>query len=217
MIGKSGIWLFGALFLLQSCVQPLMPVAPSGPDCTALRCVAITFDGGPTGNTAAILDILAENRAKATFFVIGKQVERQPELVARMAAEGHEIGNHSWSHVPFPRLSQAQILKELADTDAAIQIAANGYAPRVFRPPYGSYSPRVASIIADAPTYWDLDPNDWEITSSAEIAQQVQQARPGMIVLLHSFAGASLRALPSILQSFQTRGYTMVTVSELRP
>ena len=215
MIGKTGIRLLGAAFFLQGCIQPPVPAPVS--ECATIPCVAITFDGGPTGNTVRILDILAENDAKATFFVIGKQAVNAPELVARMAAEGHEIGNHSWSHVPFPRLSEAQIMAELENTNAAILAATGGYEVSIFRPPFGSYSPRVASIVPYAPVYWDLDPNDWESTSSAEIARLVGRAKPGMVVLLHSFSGASLRALPQIIKTFRARGFRMVTISELRP
>ena len=215
MVSKPGIWLILSAFVLQSCAGPVVePVVPP-PDCAQLQCVALTFDGGPDGNTAEILDILVANGARATFFVIGKKVAEAPELVARMVAEGHEIGNHSWSHVPFPRLTEPQILAELATTNRAIAAAADGYEVKIFRPPFGSYSPRVAAIVPYAPVLWNVDANDWRQVSSAEIARQVGRAKPGMIILMHSFVGASVRALPEILRQFRARGFTLVTVSEL--
>ncbi|MCF6272478.1 MAG: polysaccharide deacetylase family protein [Rhodobacteraceae bacterium] len=215
MIGKSGSWiLLGALFL-QGCVEPAPSPAPLAPDCSTLRCVALTLDGGPDGNTAKILDILAQNRAKVTFFVIGSQVSKAPELVKRMVDEGHEVGNHGWSHVPFPSLTELQIRAELANTNQAIFDASGGYEVQIFRPPYGSYSPRVAAIVSYNPVLWNLDPNDWEGGRSAEISRQVGMAQPGTIVLMHSFVAASVRALPDIIQQLRARGITLVTVSEL--
>ncbi len=192
-----------------------LPPAPTGPDCSALRCVALTFDGGPNGNTAQVLDILASYHAHATFFVIGKKVANAPALVARMATEGHEIGNHGFSHTPFPRLSAAQIQTELSATNAAIAAAANGYIPQVFRPPYGSTSPRVAALLPYTPVLWDIDTRDWEAQSRAEIIRAASRARAGSIVLMHSFLGRTAGALPAILQILTDKGFTFVTVSEL--
>lgn len=201
----------GALF---GCTP--LPEAPTGPDCTALRCVALTFDGGPNGNSEPVLDILAAYQAHATFFLIGKNVGKAPEIVARMASAGHELGNHSWSHTPLPRLSEAQIIAEIESTNAAIAAASGGITPLVFRPPYGSYSPRVAAILPYAPILWNLDTNDWDAQSSAEIVRAAARARPGMIILMHSFVGHTVRALPRILQTLTDKGFTFVTVSELQ-
>lgn len=192
------------------------PPTPQGPDCTALRCVALTFDGGPNGNSAKILDILAGFHAHATFFVIGKQVVKAPELVARMAAEGHEIGNHSYSHPAFPRLSASQIEAELSATDAAISAAANGYTARLFRPPYGSISPRVLALLPNPPVLWDIDTHDWEAKSRAEIIRAAARAHPGNIILMHSFLGRTVGALPQILQTLTDKGFTFVTVSQMQ-
>lgn len=180
-----------------------------------LACVALTFDGGPNGNTAQILDILASQHATATFFVIGKNISAAPDLVARMVQEGHEVGNHSWSHVPLPRLSAAQIEAEITATNQAISAATGGVVPLVFRPPYGSYSPRVAAIVPYTPTLWNLDSDDWEAPSSAYILQRVRRARPDMVILMHSFVGKSVRALPQILTALAAKGLTLVTVSQL--
>ena len=208
-----------ALFALLSAFllgcTPTPPV-PQGPDCTALRCVALTFDGGPNGNTAQILDILARTQAHATFFVIGKKVVEAPELVARMAAEGHEIGNHSYSHTPFPRLTEAQIKAELAATDAAISAATGGTTPRLIRLPYASSSPRVLALLPAAPVRWSIDTHDWEAQSAAEVIAATGRARAGSIILMHSFIGHTVRALPYILQSLQTRGFTLVTISQMQ-
>lgn len=201
-----------ALFALGCTPQPPMP---AGPDCAVLACVALTFDGGPNGNTAQILDILARQHATATFFVIGKNISSAPELVARMVQDGHEVGNHGWSHVPLPRLSAAQIETEITATNQAIAAATGGVIPLVFRPPFGSYSPRVAAIVPYAPILWNLDSDDWEAPSSAYILQRVSRAHAGMVILMHGFVGKSVRALPQVIQRLEAKGLTLVTVSQL--
>lgn len=193
----------------------LPPLPPEGPDCTVQRCLALTFDGGPDGNTAQILDILALHNATATFFLIGKKVASAPALVARIALEGHELGNHSWSHIPLPRLTEAQILADISATNTAIEAATNGIRPLVFRPPYGSSSPRVDQILPYDPVLWDLDSRDWDSKNRSAILREVGRARPGMILLFHSFVGATVRALPQVLQNFTDRGYTLVSVSQI--
>lgn len=133
-----------------------------------------------------------------------------------MVEAGHEVGNHSWSHVPLPRLSEPQIRAEITATNQAVARATGGYTPVVFRPPYGSFSPRVAAIVPYAPIRWNLDSDDWEAQSSAEIIARVSRARAGMIILMHSFVGKSVRALPHIIRNLQAKGFTLVTVSQLQ-
>ncbi len=200
------------ILFIAGCAAP----PPPGPDCSATPCVALTIDDGPNRNTAQVLDILAAYNAKATFFVVGSRVEAAPELVARMVAEGHEVGNHSWSHIPFPRLPEAQILAELENTNAAVSAATEGYTPQLFRPPYGSYSPRVAAIVPYAPVLWTIDTGDWEAAGYQEIVRHVRQkSGPGSVILMHGFTRKTVRALPEILQNLVDRGFTFVTVSQL--
>lgn len=133
------------------------------------------------------MDILARNQAHATFFVIGNKVRAAPEVVARMVAEGHGVSNHSWSHTPL-----------------------------VFRPPYGSISPRVAAILPYTPTLWTTDTHDWEAQNRAEILRTAARTHPGSIIRMHSFIGLTVRALPQFLQTLSDRGFTFVTVSQLQ-
>ncbi|MCF6273561.1 MAG: polysaccharide deacetylase family protein [Rhodobacteraceae bacterium] len=155
------------------------------------------------------------NTPRPHFFVIGKNINSAPELVARMVQDEHEVGNHGWSHVPLPRLSAAQIETELTATNQAIAAATGGVIPLVFRPPFGSYSPRVAAIVPYAPSLWNLDSDDWEAPSSAYILQRVSRARPGSVILMHGCVGKSVRALPQIIQRLEAKGLTLVTVSQL--
>jgi peptidoglycan/xylan/chitin deacetylase (PgdA/CDA1 family) len=128
--------------------------------------IAMTFDDGPSATlTPKLLDILAAHRIKATFFVIGENVAEHPEIVARAAREGHEIGNHSWSHPNFGKMSDDGVRSQLQRTDDAIK-SAIGSRPTLLRPPYGSITAREKRWIHDQFGYeiilWDVDPYDWK-------------------------------------------------------
>src|SRR6184192_622570 len=127
--------------------------------------IAMTFDDGPSATlTPKLLDLLAAHQIKATFFVIGENVAEHSEIVARAAREGHEIGNHSWSHPNFGKMSDDAVRRELRKTDDAIR-AAIGASPKLLRSPYGSITAREKKWIADEFGYktvlWDVDPLDW--------------------------------------------------------
>lgn len=185
------------------------------PRCAQANCIALTFDDGPGPYTAHLLDILKAADARATFFVLGERVARSPELVARMVAEGHEVGNHSWNHPVFPLLSESRIRQQVSATDQAIFDATGGYSVLSFRPPYGSFSPRVAAIVPYAPTMWDIDTRDWESRNTAAITRLARRARPGSIILLHDINPHSIRAIPAIIEALRAKGFVFATVHEL--
>src|SRR5437762_11700308 len=150
--------------------------------------IAMTFDDGPSATlTPKLLDLLAAHHIKATFFVIGENVAEHPEIVARAAREGHEIGNHSWSHPYFARMSDDNVRSQLKRTDEAIMNAA-GIHPRLLRPPYGSITTRQKRWIHDEFGYdiilWDVDPFDWKRPGPTAIASRIlKNTRAGSIVL----------------------------------
>src|SRR4029077_1781714 len=128
--------------------------------------IAMTFDDGPSATlTPKLLDILAAHQIKATFFVIGENVAEHPEIVARAAHEGHEIGNHSWSHPNLVKMSDDDVRSQIQRTDDAIK-SATGSRPTLLRPPYGSITSREKRWIHDQFGYqiilWDVDPYDWK-------------------------------------------------------
>src|SRR5947207_4235039 len=150
--------------------------------------IAMTFDDGPSRTlTPKLLDLLAARHIKVTFFVIGENVVEHPEIVARAAREEHEIGNHSWSHPNFAKMSLESIRSQLQRTDDAIKNAA-GNRPTLFRPPYGSITEREKRWIHDEFGYdiilWDVDPLDWKRPGSAVVGNLiVKETRPGSIVV----------------------------------
>jgi len=184
--------------------------------------IAMTFDDGPSATlTPKLLDLLAAHDIKATFFVIGENVAEHPEIVARAAREGHEIGNHSWSHPNFGKMSDESIRRQLQQTDDAIK-SATGKRPTLMRPPYGSITTRQKRWIHDEFGYnvilWDVDPNDWKRPGPAVVrARILKETRPGSIVLSHDIHPGTIEAMPSTFDELEAKGFKFVTVSELIP
>jgi len=182
--------------------------------------IAMTFDDGPNATlTPKLLDLLAARKIKATFFVIGQNVAEHPEIVGRAVREGHEIGNHSWSHPYFARLSDDAIRSQLRRTDEAI-LNATGIHPKLLRPPYGSITARQKQWIHDEFGYeiilWDVDPLDWKRPGPTVIANRIlKDTRAGSIVLSHDIHPGTIEAMPATLAQLQEKGFKFVTVSEL--
>ncbi len=182
--------------------------------------IAMTFDDGPSEKlTPELLDILGAHHIHATFFVIGQNVERHPEILQRAMREGHEIGNHSWSHPALGKMSAAAVRRELQKTDDAIR-AAIGTRPTLMRPPYGSITARQKRWIHAEFGYttilWDVDPLDWKRPGSAVVTSRiVRETRPGSIILSHDIHPGTIKAMPATFDELQAKGYKFVTVSEL--
>jgi peptidoglycan-N-acetylglucosamine deacetylase len=182
--------------------------------------IAMTFDDGPSGRlTPKLLDLLAAHHIKATFFVIGENVAEHPEIVARAAREGHEIGNHSWSHPNFGKMSDESVRRQLQQTDDAIK-GATGKRPTLMRPPYGSITAREKHWIHDEFGYdiilWDVDPYDWKRPGPAVVRSRIlKETRPGSIVLSHDIHPGTIEAMPSTFDELEAKGFKFVTVSEL--
>src|SRR5437870_3130293 len=182
--------------------------------------IAMTFDDGPSATlTPKLLDLLAARHIKATFFVIGENVDEHPEIVARAAREGHEIGNHSWSHPNFAKMSQENVRSQLQRTDDAIK-NATGKRPTLLRPPYGSITEREKRWIHDEFGYdiilWDVDPLDWKRPGPAVVRSRIlKETRPGSIVLSHDIHPGTIEAMPSTFDELEAKGFKFVTVSEL--
>jgi peptidoglycan/xylan/chitin deacetylase (PgdA/CDA1 family) len=175
--------------------------------------VRLTFDDGPNRNaTPAILDTLAARGVKATFFVVGSMAAASPGIVRRASTEGHEIGNHSWSHPNLTRLSRDQVTSQLARTNETIR-QATGASPTEWRPPYGATNALVEAAARDvgltSMVLWTVDPRDWADPPATTVRDRVLQAvRPNSTVLLHDGTGANTPvALPMILDGLADRGY----------
>lgn len=189
-----------------------VPVRPAD------KVIALTFDDGPwPRSTRQILQILRQNQIKATFFMVGAELHRYPDIGKAVLDGGHVIGNHSWDHASRPRDPVGEIQK----TDAVIQHLA-GYSPTLFRPPFGLLTNGMAKQAMqekDAVLLWSADPNDWKRPGAGSIASTIlRQSSPGGIVLMHDGGGdrsQTVAALPRIIKELQQRGYRFVTIPEL--
>jgi peptidoglycan-N-acetylglucosamine deacetylase len=182
--------------------------------------VALTFDDGPSAKlTPKLLDLLAARHIKATFFVIGENAAEHPEIVARAAHEGHEIGNHTWSHPSLAKKSDEAVRRELQKTDDAIR-SATGNRPALIRPPYGSITTRQKKWINSEFGYkiilWDVDPLDWKRPGPIAVCNRiVRNTRAGSIILSHDIHSGTIDAMPATIDQLEAKGFKFVTVSEL--
>lgn len=178
--------------------------------------VALTFDDGPKASTTGLLlDGLAERGAKATFFLIGCQAEHCPELVKRMAAEGHQLGVHTWSHVQLTGLNRAAFQREVGRTRACLTELV-GPGDFMLRPPYG-FADRNVKCWAGGPIIcWSVDTQDWKNQNTEQIVQTISDSvADGAIILMHDIYGTSVEAALKSVDMLRAQGYYFVTVEEL--
>jgi peptidoglycan/xylan/chitin deacetylase (PgdA/CDA1 family) len=182
--------------------------------------IAMTFDDGPSAeNTPRLLDMLKQRGIKATFFLIGENAQANPNIVKRILVEGHEVGNHTWTHPQLSKLSDDKVKSEISKTQDAIS-AASGYTPTILRPPYGAITPRQKEWIEKElklnVIIWSVDPFDWKRPGSAVVTQRILAgAAPGAIVLSHDIHKQTVDAMPATLDALISKGYKFVTVSQM--
>lgn len=181
--------------------------------------IAISFDASWGGSqTMEILDILDRYGIKTTFFLVGIWVDKYPELVKEISARGHEIGNHSDSHPKMSTLSDDKIRTELSGVSDKIE-ALTGKRPTLFRPPYGDYDNAVVTV-SRAEGYecvqWSVDSLDWKNRGVEDMVKRATTGvQKGDIVLFHNDSQYITQALPTILESYQQQGFTVIPVGEI--
>lgn len=181
--------------------------------------VALTFDDGPhPGYTDTLVDILSRYNAKATFFVVGKQAERHPELLKLISSHGHEIGNHTYSHTKLRKLSKLKISSEVEKTSKIIKEIIKKDV-KLFRPPGGDINKEIQNFITSLGykvILWDIFSNDLSQLSKEEIYNNViKNVKDGSIILFHSGSLKTLNLLPQLIKELMKMGYELVTVSEI--
>ena len=176
--------------------------------------VALTFDDGPRrGTTERLLDGLKERGARATFFLIGRQVEDNAGLVTRMAEEGHQIGNHTWSHQRLDGVLPDAAAQEVTRTEAALEALLGG-GEYWLRPPYGQVAE--GANFGVPMVKWSVDPRDWESRNTEKVTRAIlDSVEPGSIILLHDIYPTSVEAALRVVDKLQEEGYWFVTVEEL--
>ena len=180
------------------------------------KVVALTFDDGPNpATTNQALDTLSKYGIKATFFVLGKNVSGNEEILKRMKADGHVIGNHSWSHPVLSKLSLDEAKKQITDTeDALTKVLGSSF--KLMRPPYGAITDDIRNSLDLSFIMWDVDSLDWKSKNEASILTEIQrQVRNGSIILMHDIHAETVNALPKIIDYLKEQGYHFVTVPEM--
>ena len=205
-------------------VRARRPLWPDGPkkapavDCRKVKCVALTFDDGPGPYTRTLLDTLAAQHAKVTFFLIGGNIRGREAVVRRELADGHAIGDHTWSHPDLSRLPERAVRSQLTRTLTEIS-RVTGVRTRLMRPPYGATDRHVGAVarrLKLTQIVWSVDTNDWLDRNSAIVAHRaISRAHRGDIILMHDIHPTTVKAVPKILRDLRKRGFTFVTVPQL--
>jgi peptidoglycan/xylan/chitin deacetylase (PgdA/CDA1 family) len=200
-------------------IQTRRPVSADKVDCRQAKCVALTFDDGPSPFTDRLLGVLSANGAKATFFLIGNKVARDPAAAKRIADAGMEIGSHTWEHPNMSTIAPDAIPRQLSAATSAIADAV-GSAPKIYRPAGGLSNDAVRAEAGRqglAEILWDVIPFDWinDSNLAATVYMLTTQIKPGSVVLLHDTYSSTVDLVYQFLPVLIANGYHMVTVSHL--
>lgn len=203
--------------LLSGCAAPDEAAAPV--DCAKDKCVALTFDDGPTPYTDRLVGVLNDAGAKATFFMIGNKVAANPAGAKRVADAGMEIGNHTWEHPNMTTIPERYVPEQLSKAQQAIA-AATGQTPTLWRPPGGLTDDAVDQQAAKdglAGILWDVIPFDWinDADTAATRYMLMTQIKPGSVVLLHDSYSSTVDLVEQFLPVLKANGYHLVTVGQL--
>lgn len=218
---KQGLFLLGMLYMVyvlgaagfwrtdtqNTAAMPAQPQeAPK---------IALTFDDGPSVYTEELLEGLKKRGVHATFFVIGNNVEKMPEIVKKEAEGGHLIGNHTYNHVEITRVSDEKAREEIEKTSLLLDEILHQETEYV-RPPFGLWQKNLESELEVIPVMWTIDPLDWTTSNVDEIVNKVvTKAGENDIILLHDCYKSSVQAAFRIIDMLQKEGFEFVTVDEL--
>ena len=191
------------------------------------RKLALTYDDGPNDpDTLRLIEVLARHEVKATFFVLGRFVAQKPEIVRALASAGHVIGNHSWDHPRLIFASNAELRRQVGQTQTAI-FDASGVTPTLFRPPFGGRRPGTLAVIRRLglePVMWNVTCYDWKPTSADKVLAHAQrQIRGGDVILMHDGDQAQMgadrshtvQATDRLVAHYKADGYKFVSIPEM--
>ncbi|MGC7846182.1 delta-lactam-biosynthetic de-N-acetylase [Desulforudis sp. 1088] len=190
---------------------------------TASRKIYLTFDEGyENGYTSHILDVLRDNEVPAAFFVTGPYVRSQPELVKRMAVEGHVIGNHTQNHPSMPKVSNTVLRDEILSVHEQVR-SLTGREMRFLRPPMGEFNQRTIDLTAQLgykTVFWSMAYKDWDVQNQpgreAAVKHVLDNVHPGAVILLHAVSQSNAEALDTIIKQLKAQGYVFGSLEELR-
>lgn len=190
---------------------------PAVPNCAQVKCVALTFDDGPSAYTARLNDILVQRNVPATFFLVGQMATNRKQTMQELAMEGFQVGNHTWNH---PRMNTLTLTQQRAQVTATNDVFNQRLIPDAsqLRPPYGLYDSNTRRLGVPL-ILWSVDPRDWEAgKTTTQIRTHIRNnVHPGAIVLQHDTHSQSVDAVPGIIHDLKDMGYSFVTVEQLVP
>ncbi len=178
--------------------------------------IALTFDDGPNAEyTEMLLNGLEERGVSATFFLLGKEVEKHPQIVEMIHEKGHLIGTHSYEHVNLKNLSDEAAVEQVDKTNTAIYNITGEY-PEFIRPPFGSWKSNLDYETNMIEVLWDIDPLDWKTNNAGVVTKRVvDKAKEDDIILMHDASKSSVEAALEIVDELKEEGYMFVTVDEI--
>lgn len=187
------------------------------PEADSSMLVALTFDDGPGPHTGQLLDILESTGARATFFMLGKQVEEYgAETIPRMKELGCNIGSHSYDHTNLKAAGEETAQQQFAQTDALIAEYNDGEGAQVIRFPYGDYTKELSALTGRACIFWDVDSLDWDSMNAQAVVDKVSSSLDGGdIVLMHDIYESTVEACAALIPQLQSQGYELVNIEEL--
>ena len=208
--------LFFAIFWERKDIDAITPSAVQSAAQEEAPRVALTFDDGPNRvQTKALLDGLKQRGVKASFFLMGKNISGNEQLVKRMYDEGHLIGNHTFDHVDLKKLSDAKACEQITKTSNAIYEITGQYTAFI-RPPFGSWKKGLDCTVTMLPVLWTVDPVDWNTEDVNLVVRRVEEVvEDEDIILLHDNYASSVEAALRIVDDLTKQGYKFVTVDEL--
>lgn len=188
-------------------------------NCAKVKCIALTFDDGPGKYADRLLDTLKKHKVKATFFLEGQYVKSRPAFARRMADEGHELGNHSYTHAHLREADDDRIREELTRTQDIVK-QVTGKSPTMIRPPYGELDDRVQAIATEMRlpiVLWNGGSRDWATRNEKAIYNEVlKNAKRDGVILMHDWVEQTVKVMPKLLDALRKQGYHVVSVSSLR-
>ena len=178
--------------------------------------IALTFDDGPHPvYTEELLDGLKKRKVRATFFLIGNNIEGNEAVVKRMAEEGHLIGSHTYNHVQLNKLSESKAKEEILKGCNKIY-ETTGVCPSFVRPPFGEWKKNLDFYVTMLPVFWNVDSLDWKLQNTEKIVKRVvKDVKEGDIILMHDIFETSVQAAFQIIDALEKENYEFVTVDEL--
>ncbi|QOS78519.1 polysaccharide deacetylase family protein [Paenibacillus sp. JNUCC31] len=187
---------------------PILPSANAADASCPNGYVGLTFDDGPSNNTTNVLNALKQAGLRATMFNVGQNAQNNQSLVSAQVAAGMWIGNHSYTHPNMTTLSSSQMSSEITRTQQTIQ-SITGTSPKLFRPPYGATNATLKSVISQnglTEVLWNVDSQDWNGATTAQIVAAVNRMQSGDVILMHDQYQTTLQAIPQIAQNLKSRG-----------